>query len=159
MFISSTPISSGLRSSPTVKSQSLNILMSLSFTFFIYILHLCRIDLWMLHRLSRFLTCHNDVIDAGHNNRLSAPGTYMDWKRLRLSHMENGTYYVQICDKRHYHIFCCNMFGFACSIIAKSQCWLFAHWGNIRICPRIQLPAYAYWSQRLFVKSTKKDDA
>jgi hypothetical protein len=26
----------------------------------------------------------------------------------------------------YYHIFCCNMFVFACPIIAKSQCWLFA---------------------------------
>jgi hypothetical protein len=25
-----------------------------------------------------------------------------------------------------YHIFCCNMSVFACPIIAKSQCWLFA---------------------------------
>jgi hypothetical protein len=40
------------------------------------------------------------------------------------------------------HIFCCNMFVFACPIIARSQCWLFAliypYWpSNIRICPRI----------------------
>ena len=26
----------------------------------------------------------------------------------------------------YYYIFCCNMFIFACPIIAKSQCWLFA---------------------------------
>ena len=48
MFISST------RSSPTVESQSLHILMSFSFTFCIDILHLCRINLWMLC----FLVCH-----------------------------------------------------------------------------------------------------
>jgi len=48
------------------------------------------------------LTCHNDVIDAGHNNRLFAPGTDMDRERLRLSHMQNGMYFVQICDKRIY---------------------------------------------------------
>ena len=53
----------------------------------------------MLPRLSRFLTCHNDVIDAGHNNRLFASGTDMDRERPRLSHMQKGTYYVQICDK------------------------------------------------------------
>ena len=35
------------------------------------------------------LTCHNDVIDAGHNNRLFAPGTDMDRERLRLSHLQN----------------------------------------------------------------------
>jgi hypothetical protein len=54
----------------------------------------------------------------------------------------------------YYHILCFNMFVFACPIIARSQCWLFAniriglqisvlalkypHWpSNIRICPRI----------------------
>jgi len=31
----------------------------------------------------------------------------------------------------HYHIFCCNMFVFACPIIARSQCWLFALRANI----------------------------
>ena len=58
---------------------------------------------------------------------------------------------------------------FACPIIAKSQCWLFALRANtgqisvfalkypylpsyIRICPRIQLPVSAQWSQRLYVK-------
>jgi hypothetical protein len=66
------------------------------------------------------------------------------------------------------HIFCCNMFVFACPIIAKCQCWLFALSGQIsvfalfalkypylpsyiRICPRIQLPVSAQWSQRLYV--------
>ena len=70
--------------------------VTLSFTFFIDILHLCRIDLWMLPRLSHFLTCHNDVIAAGQNNRLFAPCTDMDRERLRLSYMQNGTYYLQI---------------------------------------------------------------
>ena len=51
------------------------------------------------------------------------------------------------------------MFVFACPIIAKSQYWLFdqGKYGantNIRICPRIQLPVSAQWSQ-----STWKDDA
>ena len=44
--------------------------------------------------------------------------------------------------KKHYHIFCCNMFVFACPIIAKSQCWLFvlrANIANIHICPHIFL--------------------
>jgi hypothetical protein len=61
------------------------------------------------------------------------------------------------------HIFCCNMLVFACPIIAKSQCWLFALRANtgqisvfalyysylpsyIRICPLIQLPVSAQWS-------------
>ena len=51
------------------------------------------------------------------------------------------------------------MFVFACPIIARSQCWLFALThpdpylpSNIRICPRIQLPVSAQWSQRLYVK-------
>ena len=52
----------------------------------------------MLPRLLHFLTCHNDVINAGQNNWLFALGTDMDRERLRLSHMQNGTYYIQICD-------------------------------------------------------------
>jgi hypothetical protein len=28
-------------------------------------------------------------------------------------------------------IFCCNMFVFACPIVAESQCWLFALWVNM----------------------------
>ena len=39
----------------------------------------------------------------------------------------------------YYHIFCCNMFVFACPIIARSQCWLFALRANIRIGPRISV--------------------
>jgi hypothetical protein len=37
-----------------------------------------------------------------------------------------------------YHILCCNMFVFACPIIAGSQCCLFA---LIRICPHISVCA------------------
>jgi len=54
----------------------------------------------MLPRLSCLLTCHNDVTDAGQNNRLFASGTDMDQALLRLSHMHKGTYYVQICDNK-----------------------------------------------------------
>ena len=32
----------------------------------------------------------------------------------------------------NYHIFCCNMFVFACLILARSQCWLFALRTNTR---------------------------
>ena len=35
-------------------------------------------------------------------------------------------HYLKSYNKCHYHIFCCNMFVFACPIIARSQCWLFA---------------------------------
>ena len=45
---------------------------------------------------------HNVVIDAGHNNLLFATGTDMDREHLRLSHMQKGTYYVQICDNSFY---------------------------------------------------------
>jgi hypothetical protein len=38
----------------------------------------------------------------------------------------------------YYHILCFNMFVFACPIIARSQCWLFA---NIRIGPHISVLA------------------
>ena len=61
------------------------------------------------------------------------------------------------------------MFVFACPIIAKSQCWLFALRTNtgqisvfalkyrylpsyIRICPLIQIPVSVQWSQRLYDK-------
>ena len=62
---------------------------------------------------------------------------------------------IQMCDYIYifYHIFCCNVFVFACPIIAKSQCWLFAALkypylsSYIRICPRIQLPVSAQWFQ------------
>jgi hypothetical protein len=64
----------------------------------------------------------------------------------------------------YYHIFCCNMFIFACPIIAKSQCWLFTLRANtgkisifalkypylpsyIRIFPHIQLPVPATQSR------------
>jgi hypothetical protein len=43
-----------------------------------------------------------------------------------------------------YHIFCCNMFVFACPIIARSQCWLFALRANIRICSHISVLALKY---------------
>jgi hypothetical protein len=80
--------------------QSVNILMSLSvlrfaLTFFISVVSVCCI----LPHLSCLLACHYDVIDAGHNNRLFAPGTYMDRALLRLSHIQKDTFYVQICDK------------------------------------------------------------
>ena len=97
MYIS-TPIYLGLRCSPTVDNQSLNILMLLS---------VLRLDWYFSSPFYRFfvwylLTCHNDVIDAGHTNRLFVPGTDMDRERLRLSHKQNDTDNVQICDKYMY---------------------------------------------------------
>jgi hypothetical protein len=54
----------------------------------------------------------------------------------------------------------CNMFVFACPIIAKSQCWLlqisvfalkYPYLSSyICICTRIQLPVSAQWSQKLY---------
>ena len=57
------------------------------------------------------------------------------------------------------------MLIFACPIIANSQCWLFAlraNTGKISVFAlkypylpsyiRIQLPVFAQWSQRLYVK-------
>jgi hypothetical protein len=87
MFISWTPISSGLQGSPTVDSQSLNILMSLSvlrfaLTFFISAVTVC----CMLPRLSCLLTCHNIVIDAEQHNRLFALGSDMDRALLRIAY-------------------------------------------------------------------------
>jgi hypothetical protein len=62
----------------------------------------------------------------------------------------------QLCFFLDYHILCCNMFVFACPIIARNQCWLFALRANtgqlsvfaltypclpsnIRICPQISV--------------------
>ena len=94
-------ISSGLWSSAIVDSQSFNILMSLSLlrfalTFFISAVSVC----CMFPRLSCLLTRHNDVIDAGQNNRLFALGTDMDRTLLSLSYMQKGIFYVQICDNK-----------------------------------------------------------
>ena len=99
MFISSTPIYSGLRSSSSVDSQSLNILMPLSvlccaLTFFISAVSVC----CMLPRLS-LLMYYNCVIHAGQNNRLFVPDTEMYRALLRLSHMQKDTFYVEICDR------------------------------------------------------------
>ena len=46
----------------------------------------------------------------------------------------------------YYHICCCNMFVFACPIIARSQCWLFALKANIhiRIFPQTLVFALKY---------------
>jgi len=38
---------------------------------------------------------NNDVIDAGHNNWLFAPGTDMDRALDRLSHMQKSMFYVK----------------------------------------------------------------
>ena len=72
--------------------------------------------------------------------------------------------HAMYCNIFVYHIFCCNTFVCACPIIARSQGWLFAPRANtgkypylpsaIRICPQIQLPVSAQWSQ-----STRKDGA
>ena len=55
-------------------------------------------------RLSCLFMCHNqnDVIDTGQNNWLFALGTHLDRALLRLSHMQKGKHYVQICDKSFY---------------------------------------------------------
>jgi hypothetical protein len=90
MLISATPISSGLRSSPTVESQSLKIIIPLSVYGFHWDSSSLPYRFVMPPRLSRFLTCHNDVIDAGQNNRLFSPCTDMDRERLRLSHAKRN---------------------------------------------------------------------
>jgi len=64
------------------------------------------------------------------------------------------------------------MFVFACPIIAKSKCWLFALRANIRICPQISVFALVYpylpsnstsgicaMVSKIICQSTKKDDA
>ena len=75
------------------------------------------------------------------------------------------THYVFI-----YHIFCSNMFVFACPIIARSQYWLFVlkypYWPpNIRIGPLISVIAPEFNFQYLrsglkeICRSTRKDGA
>ena len=70
--------------------------------------------------------------------------------------MQIRRYFNKICDNIYYRIFCCNMFVFACPMIAKSQFWLFLKYqylpSYIRISPLIQLPVSAQWSQRSYVK-------
>ena len=46
-------------------------------------------------------------------------------KKIQIELFKKG------CNILLYHIFCCDMFVFACPIIAKSQCWVFAT-GQIR---------------------------
>jgi hypothetical protein len=68
----------------------------------------------------KMLTYHKDVIDAGQNDRLFAPGTDMDRALLRLSHMQKGTYYVQICDNyRLMHA----LFHIRIIIISRDRYW------------------------------------
>ena len=103
MFISSTPISSGLRGSPTVDSPSLNILMSLLLLCFVLIFFISAVSICcVLPRLSYLFTYHNDIIDAGQNKRLFAPSTDMDCALLHISHMQKDTIYVQIWDNERY---------------------------------------------------------
>ena len=54
----------------------------------------------------------------------------------------------------YYHISCCNMFVFACPIIARSQCWLFALRVNIRIGPQISIfvHEFNFWYLQLGLK-------
>jgi hypothetical protein len=102
MFISASPISSGLRSSHTVESQSMKILIPLSvLRFFIEILHLCRIDLWYslvrLVFLRVTMTSSTPGIITGYLPR--------HWYRSGTSSFitcQKGTYYVQICDQSSY---------------------------------------------------------
>ena len=119
MYISSTPIYSGSRCSPTVDSQSLNILMSLSVLRFALTFFISAVQVFsMLPRLSCLLTCHNDVIDVGQNNRLFSPSNDMYQELLRLSHMQKGIFYVHICDKCTYYINACKMM-----MVYTSQIW------------------------------------
>ena len=98
---------------------------------------------------------------------------YKSW----INFVDNQAYIITA----NYHIFCCNMFVFACPIIANSQCWLFALrtntgqisvWANIHIYPQISVFAliYPYFPpnstsgicavvSKIICQSTRKDDA
>ena len=101
MLIPATPISSGLRSSHTVESHSLNILIPLSVLRFSLRFFISAVSFVMFPRLSRFRTCHNDVIDARQNNRLF-PLALIWIGNVFVYHIQKGTYYVQICDQSSY---------------------------------------------------------
>ena len=95
---------------------------------------------------------------------------HTDWEKKN-----NGTLiwlidlFLFVYNNFFYHIFCCNMFVFACSIIGKSQCWLFvlrANTGQISvfalICP--YMPPYSTSGicavvSKIICQSTRKDDA
>jgi hypothetical protein len=109
MFISSTPIFSGLQSSPTVDSQSLNILMSLSVLHFVLTIISAVSVCCLLPCLSCLLTRHNDVIDAclltRHNDVIDAclpraliwigHFVYHTFKKVRFSY-KYGINYIYI---------------------------------------------------------------
>jgi hypothetical protein len=80
----------------------------------------------MLPRLSRFLACHNDVIDAGQNNWLFSPCT--DILSLSLFTMS----YV---DKKIDHIFVRNTFLFACDKRRRSRSISVQGENNQLFCP------------------------
>jgi len=103
MFISSTPISSVLRSAPTVESQSLNILMSLSvlrflLTFFISAVSIC----------GCFLVCHLFLRVTMTSSTQGKITGYLSRALIWIGNVfvyhtcKKGTYYVQICDNKCY---------------------------------------------------------
>ena len=117
MFISSTPIYTRLQSSHNVDSQSF--LRHSLLMFCIDTLDLCCIGL--LYASSSVMFAYasqifvNDVINARQNKWLFALDTDMDRALLRLSHIQKGTCYVQICDKIYYFL----QTNFLCTSIFK----------------------------------------
>ena len=99
-------ISSGLRSSPSVDSQSLNMSLSVLhfvLTFFISAVSVC----CMLPRLSCILTSHNDIIDCpvhwyglGTSLCITHTKRYVLCTDICVSHIQRGTFYVQICEDK-----------------------------------------------------------
>ena len=66
---------------------------------------------------STYLICGMHYV----SNFRSTSVCFPTWYLMNITGCELGVYYLV-----YYHIFCCNMFVFACPIIARSQCWLFA---------------------------------
>jgi hypothetical protein len=75
-----------------------------------------------------------------HLNGNSYSARHIFWA---FGHLTSNLSYC-IKSNNNYYIFCCNMLIFACPIIAKSQCWLFAYGANIHICPLISVFALIY---------------
>jgi hypothetical protein len=93
--------------------------------------------------------CHNDVINAVKNNRLFVPGTDLHRERLRLSHMQKGTY-CEILESRRWT--CISIY------ISDGECWYSRHrvdywelwkWNSYCDCPSI----VTLCSQRLLIIS------
>jgi len=86
-----------------------------------------------------FLVCHvylrvTMTSSTRQNNRLFALCTDMDWALLCLSHMQRGTFYVQICDNKWLTMFFKTRWRF--SVISHRRAKPL-RWEMTEKCPRV----------------------